>query len=106
MSESVGLTFYGYNIFVPYNSSLGTILLKNLQEIKVYNFTKNDILRPDYIYRIADITQKVVQEQNISAEYHEGSFSNIAVMDTHDNYVSLVRYVITTETIQLCFWIF
>lgn len=91
VSEGKKLKFSGYNVFVPNNHSMATMLPKTLHEIGEHNFTKRDSLKSEYIYRLAQITQRIHQQQNLSSKYHEGTFSNIAVMDTQDHYVSLVR---------------
>lgn len=33
---------------------------------------------------------KVYEEFNVSSKFHEGTSTNVAVMDLNDNYVSLV----------------
>lgn len=88
--ESVKLQFYKYNIFVPNTSISEPILMSILQEMQLHNFTEQDIVKLEYINRIIDVTKKIYQEKNITSINNEESFSNIAVMDNEDNYVSLV----------------
>lgn len=90
VSDTEKLKFLNYNIFVP--NDLRPILYRLLQVIAEQNFTKNDTNTSDYISRLIKVVQMVYhQEQNISTTTdHEGTFSGVAVMDTEDNYVSVV----------------
>ncbi|KAJ8945822.1 hypothetical protein NQ314_009044 [Rhamnusium bicolor] len=90
ISQAIKSTFNSYDIYVPNTPSIGQLVIANLQKVEEFNFTKEDTNKPEYIYRLAETTQTIYGEQNISAKYHEGTSSNIAVIDLYDNYVSLV----------------
>lgn len=62
----------------------------NLQDIKKYNFTQKDAIKPEFTYRIAETTQLIYEELNITKKFHRGTSTNVAVIDLNDNYVSLV----------------
>ncbi|XP_076260685.1 glutathione hydrolase 7-like isoform X2 [Rhynchophorus ferrugineus] len=86
-SQGIKSTFHNYDVFVPSLESVGPMLLVNLREIEEYNFTK---LASDSIKTILESTLKVYQEFNINDKFHEGTSTNVAVMDLDENYVSLV----------------
>ncbi|XP_017786639.1 PREDICTED: gamma-glutamyltransferase 7-like [Nicrophorus vespilloides] len=82
--------FQDYNVYVPNSPSIGPDLLKILQMIDQHNFTTLDTVKPEYYYRLAEITKEIYTERNITTNFHEGTSSNVAVIDKDDNYVSLV----------------
>lgn len=86
-SIAIKSTFHNYDVFVPSLESIGPILLVNLREIEEYNFTQTD---SQSAKKIVDSTLKIYGEFNVSTKFHEGTSTNIAVMDMDDNYVSLV----------------
>ncbi|XP_066145346.1 glutathione hydrolase 7-like [Euwallacea fornicatus] len=86
-SQAVKSTFHGYDVFVPSVESMGPVLLVNLREIEKYNFTEVNV---DTTKKIFETTLNIYQEFNIGARFHEGTSTNVAVMDLDDNYVSLV----------------
>nr|CAH7713673.1 unnamed protein product [Callosobruchus chinensis] len=88
-SRALKGAFYGYNVFVP-NTSSGPLLLHNLQEIGLLNFTKEDVDRPGFVFNVARSTQTVYLEEKVSNKFHEGTLSSVAVIDTDELYVSLV----------------
>lgn len=61
-----------------------------LQHIDHVNFTEADISKPEYVYRLGEIIQVAYAELNISSKFHQGTSSNVAVIDMSDNYVSIV----------------
>lgn len=89
-SQSLGSTFKYYNIFVPGSSAIGVALLINLQHIDNINFTAENTVNPEYIYRLAEITETTYNDLNITTKFYHGTSSNVAVMDLNDLYVSLV----------------
>ncbi|KAI4458006.1 nucleophile aminohydrolase [Holotrichia oblita] len=58
-----------------------------MEEMK---FTQKDIHGIDYIYNLANATLNTYNEYNFWSEFHQGTASNIAVMDLDDFYVSLI----------------
>lgn len=88
--EAGKLKFMNYNVIMPNDSSLTPMMQRILQIIGQHNFTKDDTKKSDYIFRLIEVVQKVYQEQNSIMTYYEGTFSDVAVMDTEDNYVSVV----------------
>lgn len=82
------MTFNNFDIYAPNTPSVGPLFLTNMQQLEKFNFTKTDTLKNEYIYRVAQVTQKVYHYLNISGTYHQGTSTNIAVMDLDDNYVS------------------
>ncbi|XP_049820917.1 glutathione hydrolase 7 isoform X2 [Aethina tumida] len=87
--EAVKSTFSNYDVFVPNIPSAGPSLLANLERIEKLNYS-NNISAAEYVYRIAESTEQIYSELNITSKFEEGTSSNIAVMDLHDNYVSLI----------------
>lgn len=75
---------------MPNTPSIGPLLLVNLQDIKKYNFTEKDADKPEFVYRIAETTQIIYDELNVTRKFHRGTSTNVAVIDLNDNYVSLV----------------
>lgn len=90
MSQAVKFTFNDYDVYIPNMPSIGPLLISNLKEIERYNFTKEDSAKPEYVYRLVATTQNTYAKQNISERFHEGTSSNVAVIDLNDYYVSLV----------------
>ncbi|CAG9772957.1 unnamed protein product [Ceutorhynchus assimilis] len=86
-TQAIQSTFHNYNVFVPSQDSIGPILLVNLREIEEYNFTQLNVAATK---KILETTLKIYQEFNVSSKFHQGTSSNVAVMDLEDNYVSLV----------------
>lgn len=78
-------TFNNYNIFVPNVPQTSNILFENLLKIEAIRFNQSDIGSASYISRIA---QEIQTDFN---DLHEGTSSNIAVMDLNDLYVSFIR---------------
>ncbi|RZB39904.1 G glu transpept domain containing protein [Asbolus verrucosus] len=87
-SQALKLTFNDYDVYVPDSPSIGPIFLTNLQQLQNFNFTKTDTSRTEYVYRVAEVTQNVYNDFNVSSNFHQGTSTNIAVMDLDDNYVS------------------
>ncbi|XP_065169561.1 glutathione hydrolase 7-like [Atheta coriaria] len=80
-----------FNICVPNAPSIGPELLMNMQRIGQNNFTKMAAVQDaEYYYHIGETTKLLYEDLNITSNYHEGTSSNIAVIDKDDNYVSLV----------------
>lgn len=88
LSQALKYTFNNYDIYIP-NTPVGLSLISNLEEIEKFNFTKEDSIKPEYIYRLLEVTQNTYTEQNITEKFHEGTSSNVAVIDLNDYYVSL-----------------
>lgn len=85
VSEAVKTTFNNYNIFVPNIPQTSNILFENLFKIEAIRFNQTDVGSASYISRIA---QEIERDYN---ELHEGTSSNVAVMDLNDLYVSFIR---------------
>lgn len=86
-TEAFKFDFQDYKIFVPNVPSIGPLLAFVLQQIERKNL--KDINNPDNYYQIAKITDIVYKDLQV-IKYNEGTTSNIATVDLHDNYVSLV----------------
>lgn len=89
LSQALKYTFNNYDIYVP-NTPVGSSLISNLGEIEKFNFTKEDSIKPEYVYRLLETTYNTYTEQNITEHFHEGTSSNVAVIDLNDYYVSLI----------------
>ncbi|XP_050309798.1 glutathione hydrolase 7-like [Anthonomus grandis grandis] len=85
--QAIKSSFHNYDVFVPASETIGSVLLVNLREIEEYNFTK---VNTEAVKRILDSTLKTYNEFKVTSRFHEGTSTNIAVMDMEDNYVSLV----------------
>ncbi|XP_018572729.1 glutathione hydrolase 7-like [Anoplophora glabripennis] len=90
LSQALKFTFSNYDIYIPNAPLIGPSLISNLKEIEKFNFTKVDSIKPEYVYRLVEMTQNTYAEQNIKDRFHEGTSSNVAVVDLNDYYVSLV----------------
>ncbi|KAJ8985692.1 hypothetical protein NQ317_014341 [Molorchus minor] len=90
LSQALKSTFNNNNIYLPNTPAIGRIVMTNLREIEGFNYTIADTAKAEYYYELARITQAVYQEQNVSELFHQGTLSNVGVMDLDDNYVSLV----------------
>ncbi|KAK9751939.1 hypothetical protein QE152_g4621 [Popillia japonica] len=82
--------FRNYNIFYPKAHNIGELLYFNLEHIEKMKFTQKDINGIDYIYNLANTTLNIYNEYNYWSEFHQGTASNIGVMDLDDLYVSLI----------------
>lgn len=86
--KPIKTTFYNHNIYVPDNPTIGPFLLENLESIGNLNFSQNDVSKPEFVYHIAKLLQKLYSDAEIDEKFHEGTSSNVASMDTDDLYVS------------------
>lgn len=84
------MNFYDYIVYMPNILTAGPVLSSLLYNINNINITYNDSLKPEYVYRLAKEVQTVYKEYNVSNNFHQGTSSNVAVMDLNDNYVSVV----------------
>lgn len=66
---------------------MGPLLSLILQYMEHSNMSYVD--KSEQIYYIPHIIQTVYEEYNVSDNFHEGTSTNIAVMDLDDNYVSV-----------------
>lgn len=88
--QALKASFLNYDIYLPSYPTAGPVLSLNLQHIQSLNFTRADSSKPEYIYRLGEITQVVYSELNISSKFHVGTATNVAAMDMSDNYVAVV----------------
>lgn len=88
--QAVRFAFDKYNIYVPSAPSAGSNLLANLQHVSEENFTTKDVGKPDYVSALAYIIGTNHYNFNVSGEFYNGTSSNVAVMDTNEQYVSLI----------------
>ncbi|KRT83161.1 hypothetical protein AMK59_4588, partial [Oryctes borbonicus] len=88
--ETTKRLFKNYNIFYPKSQNIGEVLLSNLENVRKSNVTEEEIGNVDYIYNLANITRNTYDEYNVWSQFHQGTVSNIAVIDLNDLYVSLV----------------
>ncbi|KAL1506156.1 hypothetical protein ABEB36_005570 [Hypothenemus hampei] len=86
-SQAVKSTFHKYNVYVPSLESIGPVLLVNLREIEEFNFTDVNV---GTTKGIIQTTLKTFDEFNVTAKFHEGTSTNVAIIDLNENYVSLV----------------
>ncbi|XP_048524156.1 glutathione hydrolase 7 [Dendroctonus ponderosae] len=86
-SQAVSSSFYNYDVFVPSLDTIGPVLLVNLREIEEFNFTEVNTATTK---RMIETTLRAYEEFNVTARFHEGTSTNIAVMDLDDDYVSFV----------------
>ncbi|KAJ8917180.1 hypothetical protein NQ315_012672 [Exocentrus adspersus] len=91
LSQALKSSFNNYDVYVP-NTPIGPALVSNLKKMESFNFTEKDTAKPEYTYRLVEATQDTYAEYNISDRFHEGTSSNVAVIDMNDNYVSLVTF--------------
>lgn len=84
------VSFHSYNVFVPSSPSVGPELMAILRYIEAYNFTHEDLLSPEYNYKLVQEIQSVYLDYNLTAKFHEGTASNVAVIDNDETYVSIV----------------
>lgn len=87
-SQALRYTFNGFDIYVPGTPSTGPALLSNIRQLESFNFTQSDTLNTEYVYRLAEVTQNLYDDLNMTTKFHEGTSTNVAVMDLDDNYVS------------------
>lgn len=66
---------------------MGPLFSLILQYMEHSNITH--VPKTEQIYYIPHIIQTVYEEYNVSENFHEGTSTNIAVMDLDDNYISL-----------------
>lgn len=55
----------------------------------ILQYMEHNNVSHEQIYYLPHIIQTVYEEYNASENFHEGTSSNIAVMDLDDNYISL-----------------
>ncbi|CAG9856985.1 unnamed protein product [Phyllotreta striolata] len=77
------IEFARYNVFAPHED---VFIEEALREIGKTNYTERDVNSFDFISK----TARLVESFHENGTYHEGTISNVAVMDTDDVYVSLV----------------
>lgn len=89
--ESVVATkFMNFDIYVPQtDATVGQFLVNALNIFQTMNLSETVFSDPVYAHELVDVVQ-YYQHKNENSTFHEGTISNIAVMDTNDNYVSLV----------------
>lgn len=75
---------------MPNYPTSGPLLSVILQHIDRINFTEKDVSKPEYVHRLGEVTQIAYAELNVSSKFHQGTSSNVAVIDMSDNYVSVV----------------
>ncbi|KAL3277169.1 hypothetical protein HHI36_012521 [Cryptolaemus montrouzieri] len=82
--------FKRHSIYVPNVPSIGPMLSILLQQIEKLNFTLEDSKSTLYHYKMGEITQIVYKDFQVGYKFHEGTSSNVAVVDKNENYVSLI----------------
>lgn len=87
---AINSSFANYNVYVPNSPTIGPVLLATLNNIKKFNFTKDDTTKPEYTYRLAEIILNTYAELNITKRLYEVTASVVTVTDMQDNYVSIV----------------
>lgn len=88
--ESVKETFRNYNIYYPKSQNIGETLLSTFKLIENLDITKEDVNEVPYVFKLANVTQYAYNKFNHLNQFHQGTISNVAVIDTNDVYVSLV----------------
>ncbi|GJQ88092.1 hypothetical protein Trydic_g13104 [Trypoxylus dichotomus] len=77
-----------------YNLAKNYGVIKNQQSVKGtlknYNIFYPKSQNIDYIYNLANISRHTYNEYNVWSQFHQGTISNIAVIDLNDLYVSFV----------------
>lgn len=68
-------------------ASLNVLFWGLCREIEEFNFTE---INTATIKRVIETTLKAYEEFNVTVRFHEGTSTNIAVMDLDDDYVSFV----------------
>ncbi|KAG5896486.1 hypothetical protein JTB14_005865 [Gonioctena quinquepunctata] len=84
--EADQILFSNHHIYVPQGTTIGPLVGHTLGEIQ--NSTKRKSNKSEYIYNLAEISRNIQSLPGV--KFHEGTFSNVAVIDKDDNYVSLV----------------
>uniref|UniRef100_A0A6P7FM53 Glutathione hydrolase 5 proenzyme-like n=1 Tax=Diabrotica virgifera virgifera TaxID=50390 RepID=A0A6P7FM53_DIAVI len=92
LTETVKVTkFKNFEIYVPQNDeSVGQFLVDALNELEKMNLNDAVFADPSYAHELVDVIQYYQHENTTYNLFHEGTISDVAVMDAEDNYVSLV----------------
>ncbi|XP_023018202.2 glutathione hydrolase 7 isoform X2 [Leptinotarsa decemlineata] len=90
ITQANQVTFNKHYVFVPSSTSIGPLVGSALNKIAKLNFTKEESQQPEYLYHLADISKTMFIENQMDLKFHHGTFSNVAVIDKDDKYVSLV----------------
>lgn len=76
-------------MFVPNWPSGGPLLLMNLKHLSELNFTNIDSSETQF--KLAKLMLDMYEQLNITTDnFHQGTASNVAVIDNDDIYVSLI----------------
>ncbi|XP_057665530.1 uncharacterized protein LOC130899539 isoform X2 [Diorhabda carinulata] len=89
----VATKFMNFDIYVPQtDATVGQFLVDALNILQTMNLSETVFSDPVYAHELVDVVQyyQHKSENSTYRMFHEGTISNIAVMDTDDNYVSLV----------------
>lgn len=89
-SQAIKTNFNGYNIYVPSSPSIGPALLVNLQHIAQMNYSLADLTKPLFFTSLASVTEAVYKTLRLGKTFHNGTSSNVAVIDTNEQYISLI----------------
>lgn len=88
-NNAIKYTFDRFNIYVPNWPSGGPLLIMNLGYLSKMNFTNNDISETQF--KLAKLMLEMYEQLNITNDnFHQGTSSNVAVIDDDDIYVSLI----------------
>ncbi|CAH1119072.1 unnamed protein product [Phaedon cochleariae] len=88
-SEATKVKFGNFDVFLPNDNTSAALLAFALKELDSQNNSKLISTKEENIYRLAEITKNIFTT-NFSEPLHEGTVSNIAVIDKDENYVSMV----------------
>ncbi|XP_056643252.1 glutathione hydrolase 7-like isoform X2 [Diorhabda sublineata] len=89
----IATKFMNFDIYVPQtDATVGQFLVDALNIFQTMNLSETVFSDPVYAHELVDVVQyyQHKSENSTYRMFHEGTISNIAVMDTDDNYVSLV----------------
>lgn len=89
-AEALRLTFNNYNIYVPGKPSVGPVLLENLKIMEEMGLSGSNFSKSEAPYEIARITNALYRNLDLDEQFHNGTSTNIGVIDLNENYVSLV----------------
>lgn len=86
---AIKYSFDNFNVYVPSSPSGGPLLLMNLKHLSELNFTNLDPSETQF--RLARLMLNMYEQLNITNDnFHQGTSSNVAVIDNDDIYVSLI----------------
>lgn len=88
ISQAIQTTFKDYYVYAPKSQSIGPYLLVGLEYLSQLNVSRGVFRSPSFVINLAKTASDVYR--SFAGAFHNGTSTNIAVIDTDDQYVSLI----------------